>query len=614
MIPTLFGVTVVSFVIMQLAPGDPLLSQLGPGGGVGESSQTREAYLLQKRDLKLDKPLVLNFNYFKDFTRPLEIVAHYRGLPVDQIEQEMARLATGGLDEEQAARLAFLQSLKIPEFNERLFAPDLTPQQLEASGLTQAQWKQRRAGQLASLARAVDGYLLTWCEDLGKHGVPPGVKLLSMPDASTQLKIGVIRSLAVMVVEPFVYTYSRNPSDDETSEVISTWRVWWDRNQDQYPQIDPDRRSVLQQQLKEMAQGSREELFERLESYDRNDTRFFAETLLGEATLEERVVAATFLRLYHPTPLSVSVPLDADAERVDEVAQNWQAYFEIHREEYFPSLPQKLWYVVADTQYSHMVWRLATFNFGRSALKTREPVSTKIWNAVIVSAPLMLMAQLVIYLVAVPLGIVCAVNRGNWVDRAISLMLYLLYSIPPFVAAMLFLLYLAYGDYLRIFPMERLHSEGAERTDMLHYLLDYLWHCVLPVVCLSLFSLAGLAMYARTSMLDVIGQDYIRTARAKGVSERKVVFKHALRNSLIPVLTLFSNFLPAMLGGSVLIEFLFNIPGMGRLSWASIEQKDFPTLMALIYIDAIVVLLSILMTDLLYVLVDPRIGFQGQGK
>lgn len=121
-------------------------------------------------------------------------------------------------------------------------------------------------------------------------------------------------------------------------------------------------------------------------------------------------------------------------------------------------------------------------------------------------------------------------------------------------------------------------------------------------------------MYARTSMLEVISQDYIRTARAKGLSEFKVIFKHALRNALIPILTLFSNFLPALLGGSVLVEYIFGIHGMGRLSWESIEQKDYPTLMALIYIDAIIVLLSILLTDILYVLVDPRITFSTRGE
>src|SRR4029453_5442635 len=145
------------------------------------------------------------------------------------------------------------------------------------------------------------------------------------------------------------------------------------------------------------------------------------------------------------------------------------------------------------------------------------------------------------------------------------------------------------------------------------YLTDYFWHATLPVTCLSLFSLAGMAMYSRSSMLDVIEQDFVRTARGKGLSEPRVILKHALRNALIPIITLFSSFLPAMLGGSVLVEFIFGIPGMGRLSWASIEQKDFPTLMALVYIDAIVVMLSIFLTAVLYGGVDPRISFSGKG-
>jgi peptide/nickel transport system permease protein len=119
-------------------------------------------------------------------------------------------------------------------------------------------------------------------------------------------------------------------------------------------------------------------------------------------------------------------------------------------------------------------------------------------------------------------------------------------------------------------------------------------------------------MYSRSAMLDVIHQDYVRTARAKGLSPLVVVLKHVVRNGLIPIITLFSSFLPAMLGGSVLVEFLFNIQGLGLLSFVSIEQKDFPTLMALIYVDAIVVLLSILLSDVLYVLADPRISFARQ--
>jgi peptide/nickel transport system permease protein len=578
---------------MQLAPGDPLLSQLGAGGTAGQSSQLREAYLIQKRDLKLDKPIILNFNYFRDYSGTVKAAAWFRGRTDDEIVEELSRLANGKSEGEAARRLDLIKSFKLEKFEERLDDPSQRPQ----------------------LATAVAANVRVLLEDLGSPGVPAAIHLLESSDSDLQLKIGLIRSLALMAPEPFLYTYSRNPSDEETSLITSTWSVWWKRNEANFAPIDPDRLKTLESQLNKLAaEQSRQNVFSALENLDRSDTPFFAETLLGPSSMQEKVVSALFLMLYNGRPLNADVALDANQEQVNDAAANWIGHYEARKARYEPSLPKKLWYIVADTQYAHMVWRLATFNFGRSALKTRDPVSTKIWDAAVVSAPLMVMAQLIIYGVAVPLGVICAVKRRKFADRAISLGLFLLYSIPAFVAGMLLLLFLCYGDYLKLFPMERLHSEGAENLGFFAYLADYLWHATLPVICLSLFSLAGLAMYSRSAMLDVIAQDYVRTARAKGVPESKVILKHVLRNGLIPIITLFSNFLPAMLGGSVLVEYLFNIPGMGRLSFTSIHQKDFPTLMAIIYIDAIIVLLSILITDLLYVFVDPRISFSSQGK
>jgi ABC-type dipeptide/oligopeptide/nickel transport system permease component len=613
MIPTLFGVTVVSFCIMQMAPGDPQLAQLGTTGATGQSSQTREAYLIQKRDLKLDKPLVLNFNYFHDYAEKVRVAAHYLARSRAEVAAELPGLADRPDEPENLRRLAFLRSLDITDFQRRLDDP----------------------AQHDRLALAILGYVQIFCEDAGVHGVPPAIAILRDDSAALREKIGAIRGLGSMVVDPFVYTYSRDPSPRQTAEIQAVWRLWWERVGPTFPEIDSDRRAYFQKKFDRLAEStSRYEQGEMLADFERDDMPLFVEKLLGDSTLQEKVVAAAALRLYVNQPLKLDVPIDAGPKLVQEVSDNWFAQYELNRERYEPGWFEKVWCVVADTQYAHMVWRLVTFQFGRSALKTREPVGDKILAAVLVSAPLMVMADLMIYLVAVPLGIVCAVNRGKWIDRLISLKLFLLYSIPPFVAGMLFLLFLCYGSYLKWFPMMGLHEEGAEQFGYLlkclwhasdpvqffravaqlgRYLLDYLWHAFLPVTCLSLFSLAGLAMYSRTSMLDVVGQDYIRTARAKGLSEGKVIFKHGLRNAMIPIITLFSGFLPAMLGGSVLIEVIFGIPGMGRLSWLSIEQKDFPTLMALIYIDAIVVMLSILMTDLLYVVVDPRISFEAQG-
>lgn len=590
-IPTLFGVTVVAFCVMQLAPGDPLRAQLGAAGAMGESSQTREAYLVQKRELKLDRPLVLNFNYFRDYRPAIRAAAHYRALSAAEIAAELPALLRAPDEPEHARRLAFLRSLEIEQFA-RLLAD-----------------RKAHSALAAKIATAVQLY----CEETGIYAAPAAFELLREA-RSRQEKIGLVRCLSLLVAEPFVYTYRRGSRGEETAQVVGVWRLWWQRAEAEFAPLETERRRHLEQRFAAMvAEPSPGRVFEMLEGFAREEMGFFAEKLLGQSGLKEKMLAAAALKLYIGRPLQMDVAADAAEEEVDEVVENWLLQYELNRAGYEPAWWRRAVYLFTDTQYAHLCWRLFTFNFGHSATRTREPVSEKIIDAVLVSAPLMLMAELFIYLVAVPLGIVCAVHRGKLADRLISLGLFLLYSIPPYVAGMLCLLFFCYGGFLAWFPSLGLHSLGAERYGFGRWLLDYLWHAFLPVVCLALFSLAAMAMYSRTSMLEVIGQDYIRTARAKGLSERKVIYKHGLRNALIPIITLFAGFLPAMLGGSVLIEWLFGIPGMGALSWESIEQKDYPTLMALVFIDAIVVMLSILLTDLLYVAVDPRISFEGRG-
>jgi len=291
------------------------------------------------------------------------------------------------------------------------------------------------------------------------------------------------------------------------------------------------------------------------------------------------------------------------------VAANWKAYVQSHATLYDASLPRRLLWIFTDTQYANSLRKLLTFDFGRSMVKPYDPVAPKILDAALVSAPLMLISETLIYLFAVPLGVLCAVYRNRWQDRSTSLLLFVLNSIPSVVLGMVLLTFFCYGTFSKIFPMYGLHAEGSESWSFASRVADYAWHATLPVVCLTVNSLAGLAMFGRSSMLDVVNQDYVRTARAKGLSAPVVILKHALRNAMIPVITLFSTFIPAMLGGSVIVEVLFGIPGMGRLSFSSIEAKDYNTMMALIYIDAIIVMLSILLSDLLYVLVDPRISF-----
>lgn len=615
MIPTLFGVTVVSFVIMQLAPGDPVQSKLGASGNAGMSSQNREAYLIQKRDLKLDKPLLFNYRYFFDYADEVAWAARYRVMSTDDLAAELAELAERPHAPENAGKIAFFKSLQPAKFQGRFQPPDLTDEQLEASNLTRGQYQERIKAGRRGLAEAIKGLLVPWCEDVGIHGVPAAIALLRDPNTPKEVKAGATQCLTSMLPSPFAYTFPREPEPGDEARLAATWGLLWKQQKDKYPPLDPDRKAALQKRLEELAAADRTTMFEAIQSaeFTADDVPFFVEILLGDAPRPQKAVAAEFSRLYVSSRIQLEVSPTASMEEVEAVAGNWIAYYDATRDMYEFGPLAKVGYALVDSQYAHMVWRLITFRFGRSTLRTREPVSQRIWDGAVVSVPLMLMAQLLIYLIAVPAGVTAAAHRSTWIDRSISLTLFLLYSIPPFVAGMLFLLFLCYGDYLKLFPMERLHSPGAERFGFARYVLDYLWHAVLPVICLSLFSLAALAMYGRNAMLDVLDQDYVRTARAKGLPARTVILKHALRNGLIPFITLFASFIPGLLGGSVLIEYLFNIPGMGRLFFVSILQKDFPTLMALIYIDAIVVMLSILMSDLLYVFADPRISFEGRG-
>ncbi|HEX3869477.1 MAG TPA: ABC transporter permease subunit [Pirellulales bacterium] len=587
MIPTLFGVTLVSFIIMQMAPGDPLLGHGDAQGGQREAS--REAYLVQKRALGLDKPVVLNFKAFRDYSQNVQTAAHILGMPRERLADELPALHDAAPDSPLGRRRAFLASLHIPDFEARLGDPK----------------------QSKGLAQSIVDFVTVWCENIGASAVPATIALVGDAKSDVSERRGAIRSLNNMLSDPFRYTYSRDPSEDETEAVSASWRLWWGRHHDDFDPLSASWRRDLERTLKKLAAAkSRNELMDGLEQFHKSDAPFFAEKLLGDSTLKEKNVAALMLRLYIGRPLVSDVAVDAGEEEVNRAAENWLTFYKVARSEFEHSLPRKLWNVIADTQYAHIVWRLVTFNFGPSTLKTREPVGDKIWRAVKVTGPLMLASEALIYLIAVPLGIICAVNRGRFLDRFISIVLFVLYSVPSFVAAMILLLAFCYGTYLKWFPMSGLHSEIADELAWGPWLADYAWHAVLPIVCLSLFSLAGMAMYARSSMLDVVSEDYIRTARAKGVAEHNVIWSHALRNALIPVITLFADFLPAMLGGSVLVEVLFSIPGMGRLSWASIEQKDYPTLMALVYIDAIVVLISILLSDMLYYVVDPRISLE----
>lgn len=259
--------------------------------------------------------------------------------------------------------------------------------------------------------------------------------------------------------------------------------------------------------------------------------------------------------------------------------------------------------------YGEWVVRLAHLDLGES-WNDHRPVTQKIGERLPLTISLAGSALILSYLIAVPLGVAAAVRRGQLTDRVISFTVFVLYSIPSFAAALLLILFVAGGDYLDLLPMYGINSINASEMGLLPWIWDRILHMILPVVCLTYASLASISRYARVSMLEALAQDFVRTARAKGLSERLVIFRHALRNALIPIITIFALELPGLIGGAIIIESIFTLPGMGQLMFQALEMRDSPVIMGITVIAAFVTLLGYLLADILYVAVDPRISYQ----
>ena len=222
------------------------------------------------------------------------------------------------------------------------------------------------------------------------------------------------------------------------------------------------------------------------------------------------------------------------------------------------------------------------------------------------------LALLLTYAFAVPLGIFSAVKEGGKFDNAVSIFLFFLFSLPVLWSALMLQALFCKGGLFPVFPLKGLAPAviaGATTWEIAGRTLLYY---VLPVICLSYSSFAALARFCRSGMLDVIKEDYIRTARSKGVGEFSIIWHHALRNAVIVMITLFAGLLPSLIGGSILVEYIFNIPGMGSLSMMALSSRDLPLMMALFTISGFLTLTGIFIADILYVLADPRIDFKGR--
>ncbi len=262
------------------------------------------------------------------------------------------------------------------------------------------------------------------------------------------------------------------------------------------------------------------------------------------------------------------------------------------------------------TRFVSMMSSYLVLDFGESYYHHKS-VAELVISKLPVSMSLGLWTFLIVYSVCIPLGITKAVRDGSRFDMMTSTVILVGYAIPGFVLGIVLIVLFGGGTFWHIFPLRGLVSDNWAQLDWLHKILDYLWHMVLPITASSVGSLAVMTLLTKNSFLEEIRKQYVMTARAKGLSEKQVLYKHVFRNAIIPIITGFpGSFITAFFTGSLLIETIFSLDGMGLLAYQSVLNRDYPVVLGTLYFFTIIGLVSRLLSDLSYVLVDPRISFE----
>jgi peptide/nickel transport system permease protein len=252
-------------------------------------------------------------------------------------------------------------------------------------------------------------------------------------------------------------------------------------------------------------------------------------------------------------------------------------------------------------QFGDWLWHMVRLDFGRSFLDG-QPVSQKIWERLPATALLVGSALVLSLVISIPLGVISSFYRNSVIDYALTVFAFFGVSIPAFWAAIVAII--IFGVKLHWLPVQGMQTVGQPVSS---HTLDVIKHLALPATVLALEGTAALARYVRSSISEVLTEDYIRTARSKGLRERVVLFRHALKNALLPLVTVVGLRLPALVGGSVLIETVFAWPGIGRLGWESVVKRDYPVVMGLVVCTGALTIIGNLIADIVYGIIDPRI-------
>jgi len=496
MIPTLFLVVLLAFLVLNLAPGSPAQAQMSQQGTESTEGQlTNQSYQIFKQQFNLDKPVLLNTRFWLDESD----VEHQLRLLVD------------------SERPACEPGTDQPE--------DCIPED-----------EQPGAGEVID----AQTQLTDWGDD-----IVPELFRLAKENEDLDIRRRALRHLATNARADVASTIGRELTDEQKEQ---------------------NRRAS--------------EINDKLETW--------------------------------------KVAEDASEETIDRtLEEHWEPWLDqpTQRERFEFSAGERLRRFFLDTRFAKYLENLAQLDFGVSHV-TKRPVSETLWRRVQYTIWLTLPALLLAFLISIPIGVWSATQRQTLIDQSVTTTLLILYSLPTFFTGLILLQYFAAGTPLPLldvgfqwFPTDGFVGENPGEMTTLEYLRSVAWHLFLPVICLTYPRLAGLSRYARTGIVDVIESDYIRTARAKGLPESMVVAKHAVRNGMIPTLTILGTQLPRLVGGSIVIEYIFEIPGMGMYLLDSIHAQDYNALMGILLVSAVLTLIGILISDISYALVDPRITF-----
>lgn len=590
MIPTLFAIILIVFIMVNIAPGTPGQAQNASGSeSVKDSSNARESYRLFKQQYQLDKPILINTRWrltrdnvaeeleilaasSQNLTQPEELSAH--------ISQQSAAFFERVLDE---PRLALEEKLS----DATLLEDTRTQLQQKLQELPPAHVDRPRPPRppQGRLMRAENNL-----EDWGQQIVPALVSLVT--------EFVALRTANGAHAHAFI------PEDDDTWDALLAGKA---------AQINGAPHTLDYARTMKI----RHLAVHRLSINARRDPWIEDGERLNDAQREEN------RRISHENEqiAAWTYPLNAARDDRQDVELAWKRWFlEVQETRYPTGARIALRQTVMETRFAHYMGNLLPFSLTPRfhfrapklgvSMRYRRPVLEVIGEHWRYSIALSLISLLLAYCIAVPIGVLAAVrHNGPIADRGVGILLFILYSFPVFLGATLLQTWLTPARGLDWFPVS-----GFDDGRMLEYTtIGYLWvvakHLILPVVCLTYPSLAALSRYARSGLLDVIRADYVRTARAKGLPEWMVITRHTVRNGMIPIITLLGSTLPAVIGGSIVIEYIFAIEGMGALMLQSIGQRDYNVILGVLLISSVLTLIGILLSDIAYALVDPRISY-----